>query len=102
MNPFDYFQDLLVVVPGAKHGKMFGYPSLNVGRKPFAFFHADTEQHAAFKLPSNIIEEHLSLEGFALFNPSGNSPMRQWLQVPIEQVELWPVLAKAAHEYLIQ
>lgn len=81
---------------------MFGYPSLKLGRKPFAFFHADTGRHAAFKLPPKLREEQLTLDGNSTFDPAGGRPMRQWVQVPVERAESWPVLAEAALTYLEQ
>ena len=96
MTPRQTFDRLLGQLPAARAGSMFGYPALCLGRKPFAFFHADTQRHAAFKLPPELRERYLALDGCSAFDPSGGRPMRAWVQVPADRADLWPVLARSA------
>lgn len=101
MTPPASFTSLLDGLADARVGSMFGYPSLNIGRKPFAFWHADTAAHAAFKLPLELHPDLLARDGFSLFDPAGKGkPMKAWVQVPISAADEWPVLAKAAFENL--
>ncbi len=102
MYPPDNFLALLDELPEARKGSMFGYPSLNIGRKPFVFWHADTNDHVAFKLPPELHPDLLARDGFSLFDPAGKGkPMKAWIQVPSSASDEWPVLAKAAHQNLL-
>lgn len=72
--------------------KMFGVPSLMVGRKPFASLNGED---MVFKLSGEALERALALPGAEPFTPMGR-PMKAWVQVPPEHAELWPDLAEEA------
>ena len=102
MSTTDLFDSLPEGLPRARAGSMFGYPSLNIGRKPFAFWNADTNGHAAFKLPADLREDLLLRDGFDLFDPAGKGrPMKAWVQVSVSRAGEWPALARAAYEKLL-
>ncbi len=101
MTPLETFVSLLEALPEARQGSMFGYPALCIGRKPFAFFHAETGRDAAFKLPAARMAIELQQDGYGVFDPAGKGkPMKSWLQVPFEAADAWAVLAEAAFEAL--
>ncbi len=101
MSPLETFETLALGLDGARLGSRFGYRALQIGRKPFAFFHAGTGRDAAFKLPQDLLPEYLVRDGFSVFDPAGKGKlMRNCLQVPFEEVRTWQVLAQAAHEHL--
>jgi hypothetical protein len=72
--------------------KIFGLPSLMIGRSPFACLNGED---MVFKLSGEAFEQALALEGAKPFTPMGR-PMKAWVQVPPEHFELWPALAEEA------
>jgi hypothetical protein len=78
-------------------GKMFGKLCLKTQGKAFACLHDDD---MVFKLPAAEHPAVLQLAGAQLFNPMGNRPMKEWVQVPFAHADRWPELAEAAMRYV--
>ncbi|MFL5735518.1 MAG: hypothetical protein ACJ78Q_20345 [Chloroflexia bacterium] len=88
--------EIVSSTPSSK-GKMFGMPVLkNEYGKAFAGY---TGTGMVFKLSGPSHGEALGLAGAKLFDPMGGRPMKEWVDVPVEHVEKWPALARAALEY---
>lgn len=95
------FFDLAPFLEGANTGNMFGYPTVQLGRKPFLFFDKDRGSGAAFKLTGAGRESALSMEGTELFNPGKSpQPMKNWVLIPYSQKEHWMEFAIEAHRLL--
>lgn len=77
--------------------KMFGHRCLVIGSKGFAI---DFEDELVLKLPQEIREEALELEGAHLFDPMIGKPMREWVQIPADHEDQWVLLSKTAMEYV--
>lgn len=77
----------------AEAGHMFGMPCLKASGKAFAgYFEGDM----VFKLRGVDHERALSLPGAHLFDPSGQRPMKEWVQVPSAASGAWLDLGRAA------
>jgi len=80
--------------PSVQRGKMFGMPTIKAGGKAIAGLHGDD---MVFKLPDEKERERaLEIEGAHLFEPMEGRAMKEWVQVPREQFELWKGLAEPA------
>lgn len=78
---------------------MFGHPSLNVVRKSFAIeYHGDM----VFKLPPDLQQETLELDGVHVFEPMAGRKMGGWIQVPAQHEAKWQGLAAAAMQYVAE
>ncbi len=66
------------VVPGAKPGRMFGYPALYTAGKLCACAYGDG---IGMKLPAETVAALLTEPGFAPFQPHGKPRMREWVHV---------------------
>ncbi len=84
----------------AEKSQMFGKPCFKVNGKAFiCFFQNDM----VFKLEGDMHKEALNLEGARLFDPSFKGrPMKEWVQVPGNYPDKWPVFAKAALTYVMK
>jgi hypothetical protein len=88
----------LIGEDGVRAGKLFGMPSLLVGRKAFAGYR---DQAMVFKLAENDRREALALPGTALFEPAGmGRPMKEWVQVPAEHADRWSDFGRRALRYV--
>ena len=101
-NSLAIFEEVLAGLqlthPEVVSRKMFGLPSLMIGRSSFAALNGED---MVFKLSAEALERALALEGAEPFDPMGGRPMKAWVQVPPEHAELWPDLAEEAlHEFL--
>ena len=78
--------------------KMFGMPCIKVNGKAFAgLYHSDM----TFKLAGDSHAKALDLEGACLFDPSHmGRPMKEWVQVPFENAEMWREFAESALQYV--
>jgi hypothetical protein len=83
---------------GAEQSQMFGKPCFKVNGKAFmSFFNNDL----VFKLEGETHKQALSLDGSKLFDPSGKGrPIKEWVQVPFDYKNEWPVFEKAAMGYV--
>lgn len=83
---------------GAERAQFFGKPCFKTGGKAFcAWF----EDEMVFKLPREMIEHTLAIEGATRFDPSKEGrPMKEWIQVPASAKAQWSELAFAAFEYV--
>lgn len=80
---------------GALPGALFGSRSLTYEGRVFATFRRD---RLAVKLGagSDAYTEALALAGAEPFDPSGKGrPMKDWVMVPDQHVEVWSRLAEA-------
>ena len=79
-------------------GKWFGKPCLKVGGKVFAVLWGGD---MAFKLGGEAHSEALQVVGAHLFDPRGKGhPMKQWVQIPAEQLSTWGRFARLACQYV--
>ena len=79
-------------------GKMFGMECIKVNGKAFAGLH---HGEMVFKLTGEAHKKALGLPGAALFDPAHmGRPMKEWVQVPFEQSEIWEELAESALGYV--
>ena len=69
---------LLLLIPGVRAGKMFGYPAWFVGRKLFACVY---EEGVGIKVPEELAKELLSRPDVIPFRPMGKPKMRNWVQI---------------------
>jgi hypothetical protein len=82
----------------AVQSQMFGKPCFKINGKAFISFFQD---EMVFKLTGDVHKEALSLEGAHLFDPSGKGrAMKEWVQIPINHKDKWPVYAEAAMKYV--
>ena|SRR5687768_6249217 len=85
-------------IKGAEESQMFGKPCFKTNGKAFMSFF---DECAVFKLQGDEHADALSLDGALAFDPSGKGrPMKEWVQLPVAYVKKWPVLAKAAFNYV--
>ncbi len=87
--------DLVARNPDVGLGQMMGMPCIKKGGKMIGGF---WEGAMVFKLTDPAVREGaLTLEGAALFDPSGNGrPMREWVIVPAAHAVEWLKLAEQA------
>jgi hypothetical protein len=95
---FNQIVSQLMARPGVTAAKMFGLPSLKVNGKAFSCLY---QGEMVFKLEGEAHTRALSLEGAALFDPTGRGRlMREWVQLPAIHAAEWSGLAKEACEYV--
>jgi cell division septation protein DedD len=98
MSASDDFEAIGAAVTGAQRSAMFGKPCWKLDGKAFACLFQDC---MVFKLASNPHASALSLRGSTLFDPSGSGrAMKEWVQVVHAHRQQWPVLARAAADYV--
>lgn len=79
-------------------GKMFGMPCIKVNGKAFAGLH---HREMVFKLTGNAHVKALNLDGACLFDPAHmGRPMKEWVQVPFANADLWREFAESALQYV--
>ena len=82
----------------AQQSQLFGKSCFKINGKPFISFF---QNNMVFKLSGEVHQEALSLDGSQLFDPSGRKrPMREWVQVPFDYKDKWPVYAAEALKYI--
>jgi hypothetical protein len=81
----------------ATKSQMFGMPCLKIGGKAFAGL---LQQAMVFKLGGDAHASALALSGAHLFDPSGQRPMKEWIEVPAEHADRWPELGRRALQYV--
>jgi hypothetical protein len=82
---------------GVKPGKMFGVPSLKAGSKVLCSAWGDD---LVVKLPPDVLQPTLALEGVARFEPMAGRAMKEWAQVPFAHADRWPDLVAASLGYV--
>lgn len=83
---------------GAEQSQLFGKPCFKIDGKAFVCFF---QNEMVFKLTGDTQHEALSLDGASLFDPSGKKrPMKEWVQVPHDYMDLWPKFAKKALSFV--
>lgn len=83
---------------GAEQSQMFGKPCFKINGKAFISFFNET---MVFKLTGDAHSDALALDGAVRFDPSGKGrPMKEWVQLPYDYQEQWPVFAVAALAYV--
>lgn len=85
-------------IHGAVESQLFGKPCFKINGKPFVCFF---EHSMVFKLSGELHRDAMSLDGSNLFDPSKKDrPMKEWVQVPENYADQWPLFAQAAFEYV--
>lgn len=85
-------------IEDAIKSQMFGKPCFKINKKAFTCFFKDS---MVFKLNTEFHQDAISLDGSELFDPSGkNRPMKEWVQVPFDYKEKWPLFAIQAVKYV--
>jgi hypothetical protein len=84
---------------GAQASKMFGMPTLMVGRKAFAGVPRGGGG-LVFKLSPDDVQAALKLKGAELFDPGMGRPMKEWVVVPSAHKKQWKDLGASALEYV--
>ena len=76
--------------------KLFGKPSLKVGKHHFACFFKEA---LVVKIGAEAIQQRSKeFIGSELFDPSGKGrPMKDWLQIPLEYEAQWEYLISEAY-----
>ncbi len=99
LNLFDHIANLLALRPGVSRSKMFGMPTVKVNGK--AFFGLSQDK-MVFKLAEAERRAALKLAGAQLFEPMAGRAMKEWVEVPADQVaeETLQQLAEAALKYV--
>ena len=69
---------LLLNIPGAMEGKMFGYPAYYVNGKLFAGIYGEG---VGVKVPEDVANKLLSEKHVIPFQPLGKPKMREWIQI---------------------
>jgi hypothetical protein len=82
---------------GVHPGKMFGVPSLKAGSKVVCSAWGDD---LVVKLPPDVLERTLALEGVERFEPMAGRAMKEWAQVPYAHADRWPELVAAGLGYV--
>lgn len=59
-------------------GKMFGYPAYYVNKKLFACLY---EEGVGVKVPFELAQELIGMEGITSFVPLGRRVMKEWIQI---------------------
>lgn len=75
--------EMLLKLPGARAGKMFGFPGYWTGGKLFACLFGSG---VGFKLPPSVATETLKKPGFAPFTPRGKQ-MAAWVMFTPKRAE---------------
>jgi hypothetical protein len=95
---FDDLADQFAVLPGGNRGQMFGMPVAKVNGKAFMGLF---QEEIILKLDSISRKEALALPNAHLFDPMGNGRlMKEWVQIPYENVQIWAKLANQARLYV--
>jgi TfoX/Sxy family transcriptional regulator of competence genes len=68
----------LLEFPEVTAGKMFGYPAYYVRKKLFACIY---ENGVGIKVPEDLAEELIKIDGIINFQPMGRAKMKQWIQI---------------------
>ncbi len=96
---FDHIANLLVLRPGVSRSKMFGMPTVKVNGKACVGLNGDK---MIFKLAEDKRLIALKLAGARLFEPMPGRAMKEWVAVPLGQVQedTLQMLAEAALDYV--
>ena len=97
---YDTVADAITASTPATSGKMFGMPSMFINRKAFAGL--VNSGAMVFKLGGDAHAKALAIPGAHLFEPMPGRPMKEWVEVPVDQASQWERLARAALEYVSQ
>lgn len=76
--------ELLLVMPGVKASKAFGYPAYKVNGKIFAFVGS---RGFAIKLPTQRVESLLDGKIFKPFEVGDGAVWKQWLSIQHEHLD---------------
>lgn len=82
---------------GVRPGKMFGVPSLKAGAKVLCSAWGDG---LVVKLPPDVLEPTLALDGVERFEPMPGRAMKEWARVPFAHGDRWPALVEASLDYV--
>jgi hypothetical protein len=87
-------------IPNSVKSQLFGKPCFKINGKAFICFYQNA---MVFKLEAEIHQEALSHDGSQLFSPSGKkSPMKEWVQVPLDYQIYWYKYAEKAMKYVLE
>ncbi len=84
---------------GTSVGQMFGKPCLKTKNKAFAAFFKEAMIFKLGQQKATLMK--MKYPGAENWDPSGKKrPMKDWLQVPSEFSNDWPILAKQAFDFV--
>lgn len=87
-----FFTELVNGIPNAKPGKMFGALCMKMPNgKSAAMFWKD---NIVVKLPEEILQEAIGLNGARLFEPMEGRSMKEWVQIPSDHKSTWKTYAE--------
>jgi len=93
-----HFHKIANLVEGAKEGNLFGKPCYKINGKAFCCFF---QECMVFKLKDENHVFALKCKGAQLFDPSGKKrPMKEWVQLPYENMKHWKKLSASAADYV--
>jgi hypothetical protein len=91
-------RDLALRYDDVQAGKIFGVSCINIQGRAFAAFF---QGQIALKLTGDDHRRALGIAGAKLWDPSGKQrPMREWVQLPFADAQVWPELAEQALKYV--
>jgi hypothetical protein len=93
------FHKIGAEIEASIQSQMFGWPCYKIGKTAFISFE---ENCMIFKLPGNIIEEALQLDGAYIFMPNRITPMKNWVCIPYHHKKNWKRFAKASKKFILQ
>jgi hypothetical protein len=86
-------------IEDAIQSQMFGWPCYKIGKTAFISFEDDC---MIFKLPSDVIEEAMQLDGAYIFMPNKKTPMKNWVCLPYQHKNKWKHLAEVSKQFILQ
>ncbi|MCU0420919.1 MAG: hypothetical protein MUC38_14815 [Cyclobacteriaceae bacterium] len=96
------FEKLAHQFDGVSALRMFGWPCLCLGRKPFVFLDKDTGERLIFRLYPEEAQQALQLTDTEVFNPGGKSKrMKNWIVVGQSQRKQWPSFAEKSYQLML-
>ena len=98
MTPEEKYNEITVNIPDITPGKMFGALCLKTpNRKAACMFYKDA---MIFKLPKEVEQEALSLDGAKPFEPMPGRKMGGWTEVPFNYADRWEEFTKTSVDYV--
>ncbi len=75
----DFLDELLLVIPGVRGGKAFGYPAYKVNGKIFLFVGGEG---LSIKVPqAQVADVIASDDAISQFSPGGGNPWKEWVTI---------------------
>ncbi len=99
MTPAEkFFLECGSKIPEAEKSQLFGKPCFKLKGKAFTCLF---NEQMVFKLTGDAHRSALSLDGAALFDPSGKGrPMKEWVQLPLDYQDQWELYTNSAFDFV--